>query len=205
MRSRYAAVLPSLSVRARIILVVLVPVIGFLINALAYRAGETAVGAAFASARRAAAVAETRDPLTSDTWVLRLSAPEFAERPREELVQSFEAAHELAAGRLDIIALSIDGDLASDIALLRKQLFDVSDRFHSLAMEELHLGLTDKQGIRARMRVAGDKIESHFNEDLGHTSSIDAMRLAASLYQMQRFESEFRLGQHDEMAFLFNV
>jgi len=195
MPPRFAALMPRLSVRVRIIVIALIPVFGFLFNALSYHAGESEIARAFASARRAAAVAEAGSEMKGATSIMMISAPEFVARPSQQLAQTFATAHRLAAGRLDAMVQSLGSEEADAADLLRSHLARVIARFDALVAEQQRLGYTRTDGIRARMQQAGEAVEAIINQDLLTVSDNDAKRLLASLHLMLRFEAEFRLGE----------
>ena len=193
----FATSWPRLSVRARIIVIALIPVLGFVLNALAYHSGESEVARAFASARRAAAVAEAGSELKGATAVMRISAPEFVARPSQQLAQTFATAHQLAAGRLESVVQSLGSEEADEVELLRTSLAGVIARFNALVTEQLRLGYTRGDGIRAHMRRTGAAVEAIINEDMSTVSDNDAKRLLATLHLMLRYEAEFRLGDQN--------
>jgi len=193
MLARLLSLLPTLSVRARIILIALVPVFGLLFNGWAYHYGEADVAAAFASARRAAAVAEASSELKGATTVMMVSAPEFVARPSQQLAETFKTAQILAAARLGTIQLLGDQD-PSAVELIDASLADVAKNFDVLVAEQKRLGYTATEGLRGRMQQAGEQVETLIGQDLSKVSDGDAKRLLASLHQMLRYGAEFRLG-----------
>jgi methyl-accepting chemotaxis protein len=117
MPDRLAVSWGKLSVHARIIVIALIPIFGFLFNAVSYRAGDSEVARAFASARRGAAVAEAGGDLKGAISIMQISAPEFVARPTQQLAQTFDAALRLAALRLDAIAQSLGSEAADEVAV----------------------------------------------------------------------------------------
>jgi methyl-accepting chemotaxis protein len=193
MLARLFSLLPTLSVRARIILIAMVPVFGLLFNGLAYHYGEAEVAAAFASARRAAAVAEASSELKGTTTVMMVSAPEFVARPSQQLADTFKSAQILAASRLGTIQLLGDQDPAA-VELIDASLADVAKNFDVLVVEQKRLGYTAMEGLRGRMQRASEQVETMIGQDLSKVSDGDAKRLLAALHQMLRYGAEFRLG-----------
>jgi methyl-accepting chemotaxis protein len=193
MLARLLSLLPTLSVRARIILIALVPVFGLLFNGWAYHYGEAEVAAAFASARRAAAVAEASSELKGATTVMMVSAPEFVARPSQQLAETFKTAQILAASRLGTIQLLGDQDPAA-VELIDSSLADVAKNFDVLVAEEKRLGYTATEGLRGRMQQASEQVETMIGQDLSKVSDGDAKRLLASLHQMLRYGAELSMG-----------
>jgi methyl-accepting chemotaxis protein len=195
MPDRLAVSWARLSVRARIIVIALIPIFGFLFNAVSYRAGDSEVARAFASARRGAAVAEAGGELKGAISIMQISAPEFVARPTQQLAQTFDAALRLAALRLDAIAQSLGSEEADEVEMLRASLARTASRFSTLVGEQQRLGYTRDAGIRGKMQQASAAVESIINQDMATVSDGDAKRLLASLHLMLRYEAEFRFGE----------
>jgi methyl-accepting chemotaxis protein len=203
MRLPVARFIPELSVRVRIVLVALIPVIGFFFNAVSYHTGEVEVAQAFDSSRRAAEVAEASSEMKGATSIMAISALNFVVRPSEALVATFENAHALAVRRLDGIVAAEDGGARGRTAPLRAHLAGVIQDFRTLVREVEGIGFTEFTGLRARLQETGATVEVIINEDLSQISDNDAKRLLASLHEMRRYESDFRYGEKDYMQHLF--
>jgi methyl-accepting chemotaxis protein len=186
--------MPRLSVRARIVVIALVPVFGLLLSGLVYHSGESDVADAFASARRAAAVSEASRELKGATALMMVTAPEFVARPSQQLAETFKNAQILAAARLGTIQW-LGNRRAEEVELLQTSLAEVSKNFDALVAEQNNLGYTMMDGIRGRMQQAAETVEAIINQDLSRVSDNDAKRLLASLHQMLRYVAEFRLGE----------
>jgi methyl-accepting chemotaxis protein len=186
--------MPRLSVRARIVVIALVPVFGLLLSGLVYHSGESDVADAFASARRAAAVSEASSELKGATALMMVTAPEFVARPSQQLAETFKNAQILAAARLGTIQW-LGNRRAEEVELLQTSLAEVSKNFDALVAEQNNLGYTMMDGIRGRMQQAAETVEAIINQDLSRVSDNDAKRLLASLHQMLRYVAEFRLGE----------
>ena len=81
-----ARLISRVSVRARIIIIAMIPVIGFLANGLEFRSAQSEVEDAFQSAHQAAEVAEASREFKLALTAMRMSAKEFAARPSYDLV-----------------------------------------------------------------------------------------------------------------------
>ena len=81
---------PVISVRARIIVLAAIPVVGFMANGIAYTAGEREVEQAFRTADRAADLAEVSREFRGMLIQMRVRTRDFALRSSEELIQAFD-------------------------------------------------------------------------------------------------------------------
>ena len=76
-----ARLVSRVTVRTRIIIIAMIPVIGFLANGVAFMTAQSEVEAAFRSVAQAAEVAEASREFKMALTAMRMSAKEFAARP----------------------------------------------------------------------------------------------------------------------------
>jgi methyl-accepting chemotaxis protein len=70
--------LRALSVRARIVAIALIPVVGFLANGIAFTSGAADVEAAFSSVKRAARLSDAAHDFKASLASMRLTVRDFA-------------------------------------------------------------------------------------------------------------------------------
>ncbi len=109
-------IITRISVRARIIVLAAIPVVGFMANGIAYTAGEREVEHAFRTADRAADLAEVSREFRGTLIQMRVRTRDFALRSSQELIQAFETTHDSAVRTFGIIEAAID---AADAAKIR--------------------------------------------------------------------------------------
>jgi methyl-accepting chemotaxis protein len=195
--NRLHRLLTSISVRTRIIILALIPVIGFLANGLTYVAGENDVGTAFVTVKHSAAVADASRDFKSAIAEMRITVKDFGANPSDTLVQNFEQAHALALQSLDAIASSIDDRHADNIVGLRKDVMALRETFTELVKEQRVLGFDETSGLRNNLREAGNAVERIINENMSWLADADASKLMMSLLTMRTYESEYRLNQSE--------
>src|SRR5690606_29303261 len=98
----------AMSVRARIVVLALIPVVGLGLIGLAYLSSERAVDDAFRSVRNSSALAGASNEFRVALVDMRVTAQVFASRPTRALVDEFANAHRAAVASLDAIEQSID-------------------------------------------------------------------------------------------------
>jgi len=108
----------TLSVRNRIVLLALIPLIGFLANGLTYGSGESGVATAFDTASRARQLADASRDFKIAVAAMRIAAKDFTVAPHGTLVDAFAASQAAANKSLDLIDRSIGGSDHEDIAAL---------------------------------------------------------------------------------------
>src|SRR5262245_51482854 len=86
----------AVSVRARLIVLSLIPVIGFAAVVFAYLSSERAVEAAFASVQQSARLAETSRAFKDALVAMQTSAKEFVAQPQPSFASRFDQAQEAA-------------------------------------------------------------------------------------------------------------
>jgi methyl-accepting chemotaxis protein len=189
--------LTSISVRTRIIVLAMIPVIGFLANGLTYISGEGDVGTAFVTVKHSAALADASRDFKSAIAAMRIAVKDFGANPSDTLVKDFERSHALALQSLDAIASSIDLRHADNILGLRKDVMSLRDTFTELVKQQKVLGFNETSGLRNNLREAGNAVERIINENMTWLAEADAGKLMMSLLTMRAYESEYRLNQSD--------
>jgi methyl-accepting chemotaxis protein len=193
MRLSVHRIITSVSVRTRIVVLAAIPVVGLLANGIAYTAGESAIEDAFATVRRAASIADKSQDFKVALAAIRIHARDFANRPSDELIKAFEAAHAEASRCLAAIEAAVDNSVRKNLIPLGERLAEVAVNFHKLAENQDVLGFTESEGTRLRLSKAAATVERIIHEDLTWMQPSDAQSLLVSLLTMRRYESEFRL------------
>jgi len=198
-----AGFLSRLSVRARIAAVALIPVVGFVADAITYKSSENEVARAFETLKALGDVADASRDFKVALTIMRTSAAEFVTRPSNDLVKAFEESHKQAVQGLLAIASSMSADNRKAIEGLQQKLVELKTHFATLHGEVLKLGFTDSEGIRRRMNEAAAGVERIINNDMSWLSESDSRRLLFSLSAMRRHEAEYRLNQSELNQLLF--
>jgi methyl-accepting chemotaxis protein len=197
----------KLSVRARIIVLGVIPVIGFLANGIAFMVGDVEVGRAFDSVHRYSQVADASRDLKAGLLMMRAATTQYVARPSDKEVTDFAGGQELAMKSLERIAAML-GDSAQDVITpLRITVRDLKTSFESLVNEQKSLGYDDSQGITAELTAASSAVERIIHEDLSWVADGDARKMLMSLLTMRRDEMAYRLtrSRASEKHFLDEV
>ena len=196
-------IITRISVRARIIVLAAIPVAGFLVNGIAYTAGEREVENAFRTADRAADLAEVSREFRGALIQMRVRTRDFASRSSQDLIHAFETTHDNAVRTFGIIEAAIDGPTRQKFAPLKGQLEEIAAQFDDLARNQKILGFTESDGIRDSMTKAAASVERIIHEDMSWLSEGDAHKLLISLLTMRRYEAEYRLTRSTLMQTVF--
>ncbi len=189
---RLNRLLGSFSVRTRVIVLALVPVAGFLANGLTYVSGEADVGHAFQTVKQARALADASRDFKIEVAAMRIAAKDFATQPHT-LIDSFGRSEQAANVSLDRIEASVGPEETADIAALRQEIAKLKSNFDKLSAEQRVLGFSESQGLRKKLRDAGNKIEAAINENLTWLAEAEAKKLMIALLSMRHYEAEYRL------------
>ncbi len=189
--------LASVSVRTRIVVLALIPVVGFLANGLTYVSGEGDVGRAFGIVTQSNALADASRDFKSAVASMRIIVKDFSVSPNNNLVMSFDEAHALALKALDTIAALIDQSRAENIVSMRKDVTALRKNFDDLVREQKTLGFDDASGLRGNLEVAGNAVERVINENMSWLAKDDATKLMLTLLSMRHHETDYRLNQSD--------
>jgi methyl-accepting chemotaxis protein len=183
----------KLSVRARIIVLGVIPVVGFLANGAAFTVGDVEVGRAFDSVHRYTKVADASRDLKSGLLMMRAATTQYVARPSDHEVADFNAGQELAMKSLDRIAATLGATDQDTITPLRITVRDLKASFESLVNEQKTLGYTETDGITAELTAASAAVEKIIHDDLTWVADSDSRKLLISLLTMRRDEIAYRL------------
>ncbi len=102
-----AQLFSKLSVRARIVALALIPVIGILATGIALMVGDFAVGRSFNTVQHDSGVAATSRELETGLLMMRLASMEFASHPSAQRVDDFQDAQGKAMQSLEQLEASV--------------------------------------------------------------------------------------------------
>jgi methyl-accepting chemotaxis protein len=193
---RLGRMLSHISVRARIIALALIPVAGFVANALTFIAGEHDVGVAFETVKSSSALADASRDFKSAVTRMRIIVKDFSANPNDNLMVAFQQVHGQALQSLDSIAGSVDSRRAEAIAL-RKEVMTMRESIGELMRDQKTIGFDDNNGLRGKLLGAGNSVERIINENMTWLADGDANRLMLALLAMRRYEAEYRLSQSE--------
>ena len=185
----------GVTVRTRIIVLAVIPLLGFLANGTAFVTGQSEVGDAFASVKRAGAIAAASQDLKDSLSSMRIVVRDYAAQPGEDLIRSFDNMLSSSIANLDGIEKDSGAEMRSEMAGMRLNLTATKSRFEHLVAAQKTLGYTENEGLRQRMRVAAYAVERIINDDMGWLTKADAQQLLVSLLVMRRSESDFRVSR----------
>ena len=193
----------ALSVRTRLIVLSVIPVVGFVAVGVAYVSSEHTVDAAFASVQQSARLADASRAFKDALTTMQVRAKEFVAQPQPVLVTRFGDAHGNAIANLKTIQ-----DLASELerqnlALLEGRVANLQKTFGALVADQDELGLTEFEGTQGKLRDGGNQMERIVNEDMSWLSDADQKKILVPLMLMRRFEVEYRLTREELVASLF--
>nr|WP_168192692.1 methyl-accepting chemotaxis protein [Undibacter mobilis] len=184
--------LTRFSVRTRVIVLALAPLVGFAANTLTYTAGEREVGSAFETVDRAHRLADASRDLRNAIALMRIAVKDFA-RERGSSLEAFPQSLDLANRSLDTIALHASADAAAQMLTLRDDLMTIGRNYADLHNIQRVLGLTDNEGLRGALKTSGNRIEAAINDSLSWLADAEARRIMVILLNMRHHEAEYRL------------
>ena len=183
----------GISVRSRIVVLAVIPLLGFLANGTAFVTGQAEVDEAFGSVRNAGTLAEASQDLKASFSAMRIVVRDFAAQPSTALIVGFDDVHRAALNSLMRIDTTAQDSARVEINSLRKRLGELKARFVHLTDEQKSLGFSEDEGVRRRMRTAATAVERLINEEMSWLTKADAQKLLVSLLGMRRHESDYRL------------
>jgi methyl-accepting chemotaxis protein len=181
------------SVRARIIALGVIPVIGLLAIGIAFMTGDREVGRAFMSVHRDTEVANASRDLKAGLLMMRVATAQFVAHPSDAQVREFAQGQELALQSLDRIETMLAAAGQESIPALRAMVQQLGIRFASVVGEQRRLGFSDTEGLTGELRATSGAVETIIHEDLSWVGQSDIGKLMASLMSMRHHEIEYRL------------
>ncbi|HEY0223246.1 MAG TPA: HAMP domain-containing methyl-accepting chemotaxis protein, partial [Pseudolabrys sp.] len=194
---RLSSLLATFSVRTRIVVLAVIPVVGFLANGLTFVSGEGEVSAAFGTVNRSMALADASRDFKGAVAEMRIIVKDFSAKPSDGLVESYERVYQVAQRSLDFIATAIDGAHAENIVRLDKDVAGLHATFARLVQEQKTLGYDDGSGLRGNLITAGNAVERIINENMTWLAETEARKLMMTLLVMRHHEADYRLNQRD--------
>jgi methyl-accepting chemotaxis protein len=182
-----------LSVRARVIALGLIPLIGFLANAAALKSGDIKVGRSFESVQAETRVAGASHELKNGLLEMRAATTAFVAHPSDAEVTGFAAGQILAMRSIDRIESALASSDQDVMTPLRITVRDLKTSFDSLVNEQHALGFNETEGTTADLIAASNAIENSIHNDLSWVAGDATSKLLVSLLTMRRYEIEYRL------------
>ncbi len=199
--SKLSRTLLSLSVRARIIILAVTPLLGFALIGLSFISGEREIERAFETMKTASSIADASRDLKNGLISLKTSAQEFSLSSGKKRINDADEIYVQSLIRLKLIEQSKQID-EKKISVLNSRLNDLKERFAEIEKAQEKLG-TDESGLERRLQTASAALERTFNRGIDWLSESDRKQLLVSALRMLHFDSKFRLTRQDLSNILF--
>jgi methyl-accepting chemotaxis protein len=193
----------ALSVRSRLIILSLLPVVGFAAIALSYISSEHEVDTAFGSVQQSSRLAEASRAFKEALTTMHMRAKDFVALPQLGLIARFDDAHSAATANLHIIEGLVADAERPNLVALKERVANLKTTFAALTAEQDNLGLTEFEGIQGSLRDNGNGMEQVVNFDLAGLSDSDRQKTLVPLMLMRRYEVEYRLTRAEPVYSLF--
>jgi methyl-accepting chemotaxis protein len=186
--------MPALSVRARILTLAIIPVVGMALIGLIFANGERNVGAAFDTLQHSSDLSNSSREFNSALSAMRVSVKDYVAGSDRTLKQAFYDQLSIALENLTTIGKYAETRDSKAIANLRGSLVTLRSNFEYLTKAKQDLGFAENEGIRGRFAGAAGKVEELITGDTAKMSEIDSLRLLAALSKLRRYEMEFMIS-----------
>jgi methyl-accepting chemotaxis protein len=194
----------ALSVRARLIVLALVPVFGFAAISLAYVSSEKTVEAAFGSVQQSARLADASRSFKEALTATQMSAREFVANPQPGIAQRFAESHQAAIDSLKTIQDLAGEAERQNLSALSGRVANLKTTFAGLTAEQDNLGLSEFEGFQGDLRDTGAAMERIVNDEMTWLSEAEQRKILVPLMLARRYEVEFRATRSDPIRSLFN-
>lgn len=184
----------SISVRTRIIGLAIIPLFGFLANAITFTSGQTQVNAAFSDVGASTALADVSRDFRVALLTIQIAAKDFVIRPSDGGIKDFEAGLTEAVRQFDRISTAASALSEDDKAQVRQRLGELKLNFELLVQEQISMGYAGDQGIRKRSEELAAQVETLIRERMAWVSDSGRQALLMSLLSMRRYEAQYRIS-----------
>src|ERR1043165_4414654 len=191
------------SVRARLIVLSIIPVVGLVAIASAYLSSEHAVEAAFGSVQQSTRRAETSRAFKDALITMQMRAKEFVAQPQPALLARFNEAHSAAVDSLKARQDLVPATERENLGALQNRVGNLKGTCAALAAEQDNMGLSEFEGIQGSLRDSGNAVEQAVNADFAASSQADNRKILIPLMLMRRYEVEYRLTRGEPVHSLF--
>ena len=192
--SKLFHVFTSMSVRLRIAVIALIPVIGFLANGFSFVTGEADVDTAFRSVKAASELKDASRDFKEALDRMRTAATEFVRDTRTIHMRDFDEAHAIATKSLQNIEINADADTSTAVSEAVGETIRLKTVFAKLLKAQETLGFDATSGIQGTLKDAIYIAETS-SSDLSWLTQSDAQTLAVALSTMRRYQAEFMLNR----------
>jgi methyl-accepting chemotaxis protein len=191
----------SISVRARIILLAVTPLVGFGIIGASFITGERAVESAFESSKTAGSIADASRDLKNALTSLKTAAQEFALSSGKMKTEDVNERYTEASIRLKMIERSNEVD-PKKLEILNAKIADLKDLFEQIGKAQENLG-SGENGLQNRLQESAIAMERVFNQGMLWIAPEERAELLTTLLSMLYNDAKFRLDRHDLASTLF--
>jgi methyl-accepting chemotaxis protein len=192
---RILRLVSALSVRVKIIMLAVIPLIGFLAVGAVFTDGGRTIDKAMGASQASTQVADASRDLKVSLGQSMLAASIYSVRPSDKGVQDFAAARQTAA---DIAAAIVrSGKGGADAAKLPDILDQIGKTFGELQKVSEKLGYTDSTGLNGKMRAASAQSQGALQM---LSFGAEGAALTAALQKLEHNVKDFRLD-HKSMHF----
>ena len=186
----------ALSVRKRLIVLALIPVVGFAAVGSPICRANVPSNRRSASVQRSARLSEVSRGFKDALVAMQASAKDYAAQPDTGLASRFDQAQEAALASLKTLQGVVEDSEKDTVAGLQARVANLKKTFAALTAEEEKLGLSEFEGFQGSLRDSGNTIEQTVNNEL---SALPDSGLNAPLMLMRRYEIAYRLKRDESV------
>jgi methyl-accepting chemotaxis protein len=188
---------PSLSIRVRIALLALVPLIAFAVIAVTTWKGLQALEAAFVTSAQQSNIARLALVLGTDVNTMQYEARRLAQTRAPDAAQVFDATATRLAKNFDELKAATASDKLASVRF--SSILNLVDRtkktFASLSKVVADLGYSSEEGRTRELEAAAAKVQKIL-ADAPQNESRDAF--ASAFQDVRQAELQYRINGHDQ-------
>ena len=189
--------------RTRLIVLSLIPVVGFAAIAFAYISSERAVEAAFGSVQQSSRLADASRVFKESLTGMQVSAGNTWRSPSRCWSRGSSDAHRAAMESLKTIRELAEQADKQKLTALQGRVADLTGDLRGAHRRTGRTRTTEFEGIQGGLRDGGNLMERIVNEDMSWLSQADQRKILTPLMLMRRYEVEYRLTRAEPVNSAF--
>ena len=200
-QSQLRAMPLTLSVRSRVAMLAIVPIVGFAVIGATYLSGERAIETAFDESRASARVTEISGVLKSALANMRDAAKDFATAPLIGYREVFDDAYKTALRNArELETRGQSPEVQKALKLIKDEIEAANVNFSGLVKAREQMGANIASGAQGDINNASAALNKTIQEFAIEAPHGDAQRLLLATYVMQLRERDFLILRIQDKA-----
>ncbi len=192
------------SVRLRVSLLSIAPLIALLIVAGTFRFGQQEVTTAVQSADKYSDISTEVERFRGQLATMASSVAQYRLKPTDSIKAAFGQAKTEASRAIEAIRANVDDEnFLATVGLLSDGLNQTADAFADIVKAQAVLGTKQAPGVDQKLQTAGDDLEVMMDQELNALGE-DSYAIAKTVQELRKYEKGFIISGTSSLFDQFN-